>query len=193
MDKIYPNTFNFGAVKWNAKFDYEYMENYKILNNAFVKNGVQKNLDVDKLVKCRLLDNTEMCQWIKKYYELHYTGNEYDPVGRRKGQDLHYILGGNKVAAPPKVSEKKPTEKIGGGTTAPAMRPATGTGPKTFAKAPTSGPKFGGASAAAAITGGSASVSKLEQQVTELQNNNQILDKEREFYFSKLRLIEEML
>ena len=61
MDKIYPGTFNFGSVKWNAKQEYEYVENYKILNNAFNKNGVKKNLEVDKLTKCRLLDNTEMC------------------------------------------------------------------------------------------------------------------------------------
>jgi len=74
IDKIFPGTFNFGAVKWGAKFDYEYVENYKVLNNAFIKNGISKNLDVDKLVKCRLLDNTEMCQWIKKYFSLHYSG-----------------------------------------------------------------------------------------------------------------------
>lgn len=65
-------------MKWGAKFDYEYVENYKILNNAFRKNGIQKNLDVDKLTKCRLLDNTEMCQWIKKYHDIHDNGNEYD-------------------------------------------------------------------------------------------------------------------
>ena len=90
------------GVKWQAKFDYEYVENYKILNNAFRKNQIQKNLEVDKLTKCRLLDNTEMCQWIKKYFELHYGGQEYDPVARRGGQDLHYILGGSKVGAMPK-------------------------------------------------------------------------------------------
>lgn len=61
------------------------MDNYKILNTAFRKNGIQKNLEVDKLVKCRLLDNTEMCQWIKKYFEIHYSGQEYDPVSRRGG------------------------------------------------------------------------------------------------------------
>ena len=36
-------------------------------------------------------------------------------------------------------------------------------------------------------------VELLNTQVQELQANNQILDKEREFYFSKLRLIEEMI
>lgn len=175
IDKIYPGSFNMGAVKWGAKFDYEFMENYKILNNAFRKNSIQKNLDVDKLVKCRLLDNTEMCQWIKKYFELHYSGQEYDPVGRRNGQDLYYILGGNKVGPPAKTSFK-PT------TTTTTARPTTAsTRPKP-------------AGTAVKTTGGkSGDAELLEKQVAELSSNNQILDKEREFYFSKLRLIEEMI
>ena len=31
MDAIFPGTFNFSKVKWGAKFDYEYVENYKVL------------------------------------------------------------------------------------------------------------------------------------------------------------------
>ena len=31
MDAIYPGTFNLSKVKWGAKFDYEYVENYKVL------------------------------------------------------------------------------------------------------------------------------------------------------------------
>ena len=113
-----------GAVKWNAKSEYEYMDNYKILNNAFRKNGIQKNLEVDKLVKCRLLDNTEMCQWIKKYFELHYSGQEYDPVARRNGQDLHYILGGAKVAGPTRGGAKPTTSYASSST---QNRPPTAT------------------------------------------------------------------
>lgn len=46
MDAIYPGTFNLSKVKWNAKFDYEFVENYKVLQNAFDKNGIKKHIDV---------------------------------------------------------------------------------------------------------------------------------------------------
>ena len=106
IDKIYPGTFNMSKVNWQAKFDYQYMDNYKILNIAFKKNGIQKVLDVDKLIKAKYQDNLELCQWLKKYYDLHYSGTEYDPVARRNGVDMHYIMGGNKVAAPAKTAAK---------------------------------------------------------------------------------------
>jgi RP/EB family microtubule-associated protein len=67
-----------GKIKWDAKFDYQYMDNYKILNAAFKKNGIQKVPDVDKLIKARYQDNLEFCQWIKKYHDLHDSGEEYD-------------------------------------------------------------------------------------------------------------------
>jgi len=49
MDCIYPGTFNLAKVKWGAKFDYEYIENYKILQQAFDKNGVKRHIEVSKL------------------------------------------------------------------------------------------------------------------------------------------------
>ena len=33
-------------LKWGAKFDYEYVENYKVLQSAFDKNGIKKHIDV---------------------------------------------------------------------------------------------------------------------------------------------------
>lgn len=47
MDAIYPGTFNLSKVKWGAKHDYEYVENYKVLQNAFDKNGIKKHIDVN--------------------------------------------------------------------------------------------------------------------------------------------------
>ena len=86
MDAIYPGTFSLSKVKWGAKFDYEYMDNYKVLQNAFDKNGIKKHIDVDKLVKARYQDNLEFCQWIKRYFDLNYSGEPYNALERRKGQ-----------------------------------------------------------------------------------------------------------
>jgi len=50
MDAIYPGTFNFSKVKWGAKFDYEFVENYKVLQNAFDKNGVKRHIEVSFMI-----------------------------------------------------------------------------------------------------------------------------------------------
>ena len=61
---------------------------------------------------------------MKRFFDIKYNGQPYDAVGRRKGQDLFYILGGNKVApggvsAGPSAMNKAPS-KIGTTTKAPA-------------------------------------------------------------------------
>jgi hypothetical protein len=35
-----------GKVNWNAKHDYEYTYNYKILQTAFQKKGIARHVDV---------------------------------------------------------------------------------------------------------------------------------------------------
>ena len=100
MDSLYPGTFPFKRVKWGAKHEHEFVENYKVLQVAFDKNGIKRHIDVAKLVKARYLDNLEFCQWLKAYFEKNYNGEEYDALGRRNSQELFYILGGGKVGAP---------------------------------------------------------------------------------------------
>lgn len=96
MDCLYPGTFAYSKVKWSAKFEYEFMENYKILQSAMTKNGIQKIIDAQKLAKAKYQDNLEFCQWLKAYFEKNYNGEVYDGPARRKNQELHYIGSGNK-------------------------------------------------------------------------------------------------
>jgi RP/EB family microtubule-associated protein len=49
-------------VNWEAKSDYEYIQNYKLLQVAFTKNRVQRHIDVDKLIRAKYQDNLEFCQ-----------------------------------------------------------------------------------------------------------------------------------
>lgn len=53
IDACYPGTVTMGKVKWNAKHDYEYVENYKVLQQAFLKNDIKRYIDVDKLIKAK--------------------------------------------------------------------------------------------------------------------------------------------
>ena len=57
MDAIYPGTFSLAKIKWGAKFDYEYVDNYKVLQNAFDKNGIKKHIDVCTLTKKQNINN----------------------------------------------------------------------------------------------------------------------------------------
>lgn len=150
MDCLYPGTFQFSKVKWNAKHEYEFVENYKILQNSFDKNGIKRYIEVGKLTKAKYQDNLEFCQWLKAYFEKNYNGEPYDAVGRRKGQELFYILGGGKVA-PPSGNGVKPGAPMGG---APRGQPA-----------PSSGPSGMGGGVAKPVARASAGNSQLEAQI----------------------------
>lgn len=43
---------------------------------------------VDRLVKGRFQDNFEFVQWFKKFYDANWSGDEYDPLGKRGGVPL---------------------------------------------------------------------------------------------------------
>jgi RP/EB family microtubule-associated protein len=183
IDAIYPGTVPMTKVRWGAKHDYEYVENYKVLQQAFMKNGIKRYIDVDKLVKAKYQDNLEFLQWLKRFFDIKFNGQPYDALGRRKGQDLFYILGGNKVAiggasAQPTAANKAPTKIASTG----GIKQSIG------AKA-----SVGGASKASKAGGDGGDVSKVQAEMQELRMNMDTVEKERDFYFGKLRDIEMLL
>ncbi|KAL1410968.1 microtubule integrity protein mal3 [Vanrija albida] len=141
-------------VKLNAKMEYEYLENFKILQKAFAKHRIDKPIPVERLVKCKMQDNLEFLQWMKKFWDLNSSGAEYNAAARSGGV----------VAAPPAP------------TRAPAARPSA-------ARAAAPAPR-------ASSAGSNAQVQLLNSQVQELQATCEGLEKERDFYFAKLRSIE---
>ena len=181
MDALYGDV-PVSKCRWNAKSQHEYVENYKILQQSFKKHDIKRYIDVNKLVLARPLDNLEFCQWIKKYFDLNYGGAPYDAVGRRKGAELYYIAGGNKFNKPgaqKAAGVKRPTPS----TTA---APAAGGIPKAA-------PKAAAVGTGAAAGAGSADVKALREQLAEMKATMDTYEKERDFYFGKLRDIEMML
>jgi len=141
MDKFFPGSIQIKRVNWEAKSDFQYIENYKLLQAAFSKCNIQKHIDVDRLIRAKYQDNLEFCQWLKAFFEQvsHSTTNQsagviresYDPLSRR-------ILGkgGNNLEAhfmPSKMTSKilpqgRPHTSAGVSNNAPANDAHTAVG-----------------------------------------------------------------
>ena len=118
-------------------------------------------VNVEALVKCKMQDNLEFLQWTKRFWDQYFPGGDYDAVARRKGGAMP--AGG--AAAAPRVANTG--ARKAGGTT------------------PSGGPRLGARSA----TGGAATAA-LQQENATLKETVVGLERERDFYFSKLRDIE---
>ena len=63
-----------------------HLENFKILQSTFTNHSVDKIIPVERLVKCRMQDNLEFLQWVKRFWEQYYNGDGYDAQARRGGR-----------------------------------------------------------------------------------------------------------
>lgn len=171
MDMLFPNSVPLKKVKFGAKLEHEYIHNFKLLQVAFKKFGVDKIIPVDKLVKGKFQDNFEFVQWFKKFFDANYNGSDYDPIAARQGLDAMPM-----PAAPSalnKVAKKTLSQ-------APQRPPVAKVAPKV---APISARKAGS---------GGAGEERVEllNELESLKSTIQDIEKERDFYFGKLRNIE---
>ena len=83
-DYIFPGSIPMSRVNWEGKSDYEFIQNYKLLQNAFNKHHVQRHVDVDRLIRAKYQDNLEFCQWLKAFFDQQGVYRpDYDPVAAR--------------------------------------------------------------------------------------------------------------
>ncbi|RPA99807.1 EB1-domain-containing protein [Choiromyces venosus 120613-1] len=127
---------------------------------VFSSKGIDRPIPVERLVKCKFQDNLEFLQWTKKYWDQYYPGGDYDALSRRKGAGS---VGGN---PPPAARANTSSAAVKRGTT----------------------PTVGGARTRTPL--GGASTAALQQENNMLKENVTGLERERDFYFSKLRDIE---
>ncbi|KAF6205218.1 hypothetical protein GE061_019385 [Apolygus lucorum] len=71
LDRLFPNSVPLKRVKVKANQEFEYIQNFKLLQQAFKSCGVDKEVPVDRLVRGKFQDNFEFLQWFKKFYDAN--------------------------------------------------------------------------------------------------------------------------
>jgi len=208
MDMLFPGSVPMKRVKFRTNLEHEYIQNFKILQAAFKKMLVDKIIPIDKLIKGRFQDNFEFLQWFKKFFDANYDGRDYDAGGARDGAPMGF--GSTNPKTLPGTGSG-----VGGGSANAIRKPLTGsmtsrttssvssTRSATTTKQPLrSGPTTARASGIVNNTGAvrktpeqpssvsNHQIEELSTQVMNLRLNMEGLEKERDFYFSKLRDIE---
>lgn len=178
MDSIYGDV-QMSKVKFDAKMEYEYVNNFKILQSCFEKHRVDKPLLVTKLVKCKMQDNLEFTQWLKKFWDSYYPGGEYDALARRANSS-------SKLGTPSPQSTSRSPNTLRPSSSATNRDRSVNRNPsgrssrmsensnRTYSPDPQS----------------TMMLNNLSRQIAEMRVTIDGLEKERDFYFQKLRQVE---
>mmetsp|Transcript_19273 Transcript_19273/g.46554 ORF Transcript_19273/g.46554 Transcript_19273/m.46554 type:complete len:386 (+) Transcript_19273:143-1300(+) len=229
-DYVFPGSVPMARVNWEAKSDFEFVNNYKLLQVAFKKNHVQRHVEVNKLIRAKYQDNLEFCQWLKAFVERSGVdrGDSYDPVAVREkgkgGKKFNQKMAGarskavgggsrrvttatttttTKPRVPTRPTPAKPTSTTRTSTTAKTTTRSMASSPNSRTKEPlkrsSSGNKVGGTNAepdAMLLKKNAeleATVSKLEEIGIETEAKLAEAEREKDFYFEKLRNVELLL
>lgn len=185
MDCLFPGSVNMKRVDFNVRNDWEYVNNYKELQRAFTKMKVDKAFNVNQLSKGKRQDSIEFMQWFKGYWDSVTNGedvaSEYSAVERRQncktGDWKKYS-----TSSAPKGRIAAVTKKV---AQSPAVVSSRGNAKSTIKAARVEkeivhvvDPEL------------ESKVQSLMEEVTELRLKVDTAERERDFYFDKLRDIE---
>ncbi|KAJ8258481.1 hypothetical protein COCON_G00174930 [Conger conger] len=165
MHMLFGDCVSLKKVKFQARLEHEFIHNFKILQASFRKMQVDRVIPVEKLIRGKFQDNFEFVQWFKKFFDANYC----KPLEARVDQETVSIA--STVEVPNSEYSYPQPAVIGGEPSVPSNTAANrGQGPSSGSVAMTT--------------------ADLLQEVVVLQSALQDLEKERDFYFSKLRSIE---
>lgn len=120
FDLLFPNLVQMSKVNWGAQAEWEYVQNYKVLQLACDKIRCTKRIEVDRLIKGKQQDNLEFLQWLKKFFDDNYTAGakeQYNAVQRRslgkgKAKWMASVTPTSSTVSSASLSSKKPASVV---------------------------------------------------------------------------------
>ncbi|EAZ63777.2 hypothetical protein PICST_80317 [Scheffersomyces stipitis CBS 6054] len=167
----------------DARTEYDYRSNWKILQAAFTRNGITKHIEVEKLIKCRLQDNLELLQWFRKYWlENKGYNDNYDARTKRPNNTTATTSSPTAVA-----SAGRRVSSASNGRTS-LMTPTTPVSNLTQNHTASSSKLT--AKYTRELSESKQQIASLNEELQEYRISSESLETERNFYFNKLRQIE---
>jgi len=201
LDSCRPGTIAMKKVNWLAKSEHEFIPNFKVLQAAFDKNGLDKHIEVDRLIRGKYQDNLEFLQWMKCFWDRDGGAakmEDYDPRGAREDKPLPSWVKGVGAMAAPQKTRTTPLEKEN-------LRPSSavnvekrpdsaqkqqksGYRPTTPSMAKPGNSQGDSPARAAALL--QTELSAVKDDLADMRLTCDGLEKERDYYFRKLRKVE---
>ncbi|KAK8801411.1 hypothetical protein WA171_004554, partial [Blastocystis sp. BT1] len=192
IDMLFPDVIPMQRVNFAAKDPYEYTKNYKILQTAFLKCNISKNIDVDRLIKGRPQDNLEFMQWLKKFWDQNTPRSDYNPEERRS-----MAKGGKEATSTSILSRKNTSITQQSRPSSMASSPKPGDVAQPTSKRIKTTPLATTSKRVSDLEHDIAELKmKLEESNGEMQKQQLVirnLEGERDFYNQKLVSIDELL
>lgn len=164
-------------VNFRALHEYEYVQNFKVLQEAFVRHRIDRTIPVEKLIKLKFQDNLEFLQWMKRYWDAHFTG---DNSGSNVG-----VVSSTPTPRQPSASGSNKISRSASMKSSAINPPIPNNAMPNTLNTNTSNTNN-----TSSIATSNFQLAALTKTITELKLSVDEMEKERDFYFNKLRDIE---
>jgi RP/EB family microtubule-associated protein len=196
IDAVHPGTVALNRVNYNAVTEAEMVENYKILQDAFQKNGITQYVDVATLCRGKYMAALEMFQWIHGYFEQMGGPMGYDGPGRRRQTKCRDPNDRGRPAAKPAGMAKRQSAAPLKTPAAVKAAPAAKSEKPKVLRTESEPPKNAKSTKAVKVApvpdeNPLPETKKLRQRIGKLEQEVDQMAQERDFYYAKLRRIED--
>jgi len=209
LNTVHPGSVQMSKVKMAAKTEVDYLHNFKCLQAGFNRKKISQRIEVEKLTKRSFQFNMEFVQFMKCYADMHLgSATAPPPSAEAKENSLPSRPAAApaptpaaKRAPPPRDVVSSGARRVGAGAGQQAGKAAAA--PQQAGKAaaaPPQPPASAGPSpceveaAAEAAEAAAAELCKAREEhsreAAELRVAVENLERERDFYFGKLREVE---